>query len=91
MDTGCVLAVAEHHLALSLILGNGKMSVAVTLQYPADIPKIITDNRHQGRRRFRDTKASKHMGNLACLGEEAVVTLVDFTALFINYVCTGSK
>ena len=71
MNKWASLVVAEHQLALGLILNTGKMSVTITRKYISETLSIIQTTWHQGRKRFKALEASKLVGKLARLTEGA--------------------
>ena len=72
MDKWANLIVAEHQLALGLILNTRKLSVAITPKYLSETLLILqTTWRKNVRKRFFALEASKMVGKIARLAEGA--------------------
>ena len=77
MDTYASLIIAEHQLALGLVLNTRKMSVAITEEYLAETLHILKTTWRKriptrlGRQRFTAIETSRIVGKLTQLTERA--------------------
>ena len=71
MDKWEILVVAEHQLALGLILNTRRLSVAITAGYLAETLQLIRKSWHSERKRFTAIDVSRLVGKLGRLAEAA--------------------